>query len=189
MKYLKKNREYFKNGNSAKYKELKKLVNKKLKEATTDFLNKQVNLTSSSRNSWLRHVKSITARPGDPTSKTFSLPQHVEDCLSALESSNKICQFFSAISQEYSPIDIENLPPRVRAKLHHDPCEHPHIPDHLVYEALKKGKKTCSVPGDIPLKILNEFLPELTTPLLLSIGRQLPPIHGHCLTKRSTTYL
>ena len=62
-------------------------------------------------------------------------------------------------------MDIEKLPPRVRAKLHHDPCEHPYLPDHLVYEGLKKGKKTCSVPGDIPVKILNEFLPELTTPV------------------------
>jgi hypothetical protein len=34
-----------------------------------------------------------------------------------------------------------------------------------VYEGLKKGKKTCSVPGDIPVRILNEFLPELTAPV------------------------
>ena len=161
----KKNREYYRNGNSAKYKELKKLVKTKLKEAATDFLEKQVNLTSSARNSWIRHVKRITARPGDSTSFTFHLPQHIEDSLSALESSNKICAFFSAISQEYSPINIETLPPRVRVKLHNDPCEHPHLADHQVYEGLKKGKKTCSVPGDIPTKILHEFLPELTTPV------------------------
>lgn len=39
------------------------------------------------------------------------------------------------------------------------------LPDHLVYDALKKGKKTCSVPGDIPVKLLEQFLPELTAPV------------------------
>ena len=34
-----------------------------------------------------------------------------------------------------------------------------------MYEGLKKGKKTCSVPGDIPVKLLEEFLPELTAPV------------------------
>ena len=47
----------------------------------------------------------------------------------------------------------------------HDPCVHPHLADHQVYEGLKKGKKTCSVPGDVPVKILNEFLPELVPPI------------------------
>jgi hypothetical protein len=26
--------------------------------------------------------------------------------------------------------------------------------------------KACSIPGDIPVKILNEFLPELTAPIV-----------------------
>ena len=80
----KKTRESYRNGNSAKYKEL---VKKKLKKAATDFIEKQVNLTSSARN-----------RPDDSTSNAFRLPQHIEDALSGLESSNKICEFFSAIS-------------------------------------------------------------------------------------------
>ena len=100
----------------------------------------------------MKHVKRIAARPGDLTSKTFTLPKHVEDSLSALESSNKICQFFSAISQEYTPLNVESLPDHVRSKLLHDPCVHPYLADHQVYEGLKKGKKTCSVPGDVPVK-------------------------------------
>ena len=159
-----KNREYSKNGNSAKYKCLKKEVNNKLKEASVEFLQKQVNLVSSKNNSWLKHVKRIAARPGDQTSTTFSLPKHVEDNLSALESSNKICEFFSSISQEYSPLNTETLPQRVKDKLGNDPCSHPYLADHEVHDGLKKGKKTCSVPGDIPIKVINEFLPELTAP-------------------------
>ena len=125
----------------------------------------QVNLVSSKNNSWLKHVKRIAARPGDQTSTFFSLPKHVEDNLSALESSNKICEFFSSISQEYSPLNTETLPQRVKDKLGNDPCSNPYLADHEVHDGLKKGKKTCSVPGDIPIKVLNEFLPELTAPI------------------------
>ena len=67
------------------------------------------------------------------------------------------------ISQEYTPLNVLTLPEGVQVKLHDDPCQHPYLEDHTVYECLKKGKKTCSVPGDIPLKILKEFLPEFTT--------------------------
>ena len=160
-----KNREYTKNGNSDKYKELKKVVKLKLKEAAVSFLDKQTNLVTAKNNSWLKHVKNMTARPGDQSHSTFRLPQHVEDNLTALESSNAICEYFSKISQEYTPLNPSSLPDRVRAKLQDDPCQHPYLADHIVYEGLKKGKKTCSVPGDIPVRILNEFLPELTAPV------------------------
>ena len=172
-----KNREYVKNGNSAKYKELKKEVKAKLSDATSKFLNKQTEHVAARNNSWLKHVKRLTARPGDQPQSTFSLPQHVEDNLTALESSNKICEYFSTISQEYTPLCLEQLPERVREKLYDDPCVHPHLEDHEVYEGLKKGKKTCSVPGDIPVKILNEFLPEITAPVA-SIYREALATHN-----------
>ena len=34
----------------------------------------------------------------------------------------------------------------------------------IEYERLRKGKKTCCVLSDIPIKVLVEFLSELTTP-------------------------
>ena len=159
-----KNREYSKHGNSAKYKELKKEVKTKLSDATSKLLRKQTEQVSAKNNSWLKHVKQLTARPGDQPQATFSLPQHDEDSLSALESSNKICEYFSTISQEYTPLNPETLPERDRTKLTNEPCNHPYLADHIVYDGLKKGKKTCSVPGDIPTKILEDFLPEFTTP-------------------------
>ena len=89
---------------------------------------------ASKNNSWLKHVKHIAA--------FFTLPQHVEESLSALESSDKICEFFSNISQEYSLIDTDTLPTHVKAKLDNDPCYHTHLADHVVFDGLKKGKKT-----------------------------------------------
>ena len=159
------NREYLRTGNSAKYKELKKQVKAKLKAATEKFLSEQTELVAVKTNSWMKHVKQLTARPGDQVQTTFVLPQHVEECLSTLESSNRICEFFSSISREYTPLSIHTLPERVKDKLAAAPCHHPHLADYVVYEGLRKGKKMCSVPGDIPIKILNEFLPEITTPV------------------------
>ena len=160
-----KNREYLKHGNSIRYKQLKKDVKNKIKDATVEFLRKQTQKVTARNNDWLRHVKLLAARPGDQPQSSFSLPQHVEDNLSALESSNKICEFFCAISQEYSPLNTEMLPNFVRTKLDNDACDHPYLADHIVHQGLAKGKKTCSVPGDIPIRILNEFLPELTVPV------------------------
>ena len=34
-----------------------------------------------------------------------------------------------------------------------------------IFILLKKSKQTCSVPNDIPIKILKEFLPELSEPI------------------------
>ena len=159
-----KNREYLKNGNSAKYKRLKKKVKNKIKDAAAKVIINQVKNVAVKDKSWLKHVKNITSRPGE------QLPQHIEENLSMLESSNRICQYFSSISQEYPPLDPDKLPERVRVKLRDDPCHHPYLDDHIVHEGLKKGKITCSVPGDLPAKILNEFLPELTTSIAATLG-------------------
>ena len=160
-----KNREYVKHGNSDKYKELKKEVKTSIREATTNFLRKQISLVSTKNNCWLKHVKLLAARPGDQSLTTFSLPKHVENNFTALESSNAICEYFSKISQEYVALDVRNLPVSVQTKLANDPCNHPYLTEHAVHDALIKGKKTSSVPGDVPVEILNEFLPELTTPI------------------------
>ena len=59
-----KNREYIKHGNSAKFKKLKKEAEATLKKTTSNFLSKQIELVGAKNNSWLRHVKAIAARPG-----------------------------------------------------------------------------------------------------------------------------
>ena len=107
----------------------------------------------------------MLARPGDAPLKSFTLPDHLDDGLTALQSAEKIADFFSKISQEYDPLNLEELPDRVRLKLLVDPCDHPVFEEHEVYADLLTAKKTCSVPGDIPVSILNEFLPEFVNPI------------------------
>ena len=91
---------------------MKKEVKSILKSETVKFLNKQVGCVGSNNSKWLKHVKTLTACPGEAVSFTFSLPNHVEENLTAFESSDRICEFFSTISQEYTPLNVDLLPER-----------------------------------------------------------------------------
>ena len=161
----KKHREYTKHGNSKLFKLLKKALKKKIKDEGQKFIENQISLAGDKGNKWIRHTASLLARPGDTLSKSFTLPDHLERGLSALQSAEEIADFFSKISQEYEPLDVSALPERVKDKLALDPCDHPVFEEHEIYSELLTAKKTCSVPGDIPTDILDEFLPEFTSPI------------------------
>ena len=65
-----------------------------------------------------RILKRLGAQPGDCTdNNTFKLPGHCTENLTNQESAERIASYFSAISQEYSPLDTHKLPNRVRRKL------------------------------------------------------------------------
>ena len=156
-----KKRIYSLKGNCLKFKELKKRIKEKLKSEGKKFIEKQVELAKERRGNWQAQLKKITARPGEDLNPNFVLPNHLEEELSTHESAERINAFFSSISQEYPHLEIEDLPDRVKSKLDNDPCEHPVVLDHNIYEDLKNAKKTASTPLDIPIPILKEFLPEL----------------------------
>ena len=161
----KKNREYSKHGNSALYKTLKKQLKETIKTEGKKFISKQISLAGEKGNKWIRHTAALLARPGDSSKNHFDLPDHLERGLTDLESAEEIADFFSHISQEYEPLDIESLPEHVKNKLRDDPCDHPTFAEHEVYQELLGTKTTCSVPDDVPSDILKEFLPELCTPI------------------------
>ena len=122
-------------------------------------------LAGEKGNKWIRTTAALLARPGDSPKNQFDLPEHVERGLSELESAEEIADFFSKISQEYDPLCLDTLPERVKNKLTVDSCDHPIFEEHEIYLELLGTKKTCSVPGDIPSEILEEFLPEFCTPI------------------------
>ena len=53
---------------------------------------------------WVREASRLSARPGEDSSATFSLPNHVALNLTTQQSAEAMCSHFAAISQEYSPI-------------------------------------------------------------------------------------
>ena len=146
------------NWNSTKYKILKKEVKIKLKDACTKLLTKQTDLVNVKNSSWIKHVKRIAAHPGDNPSTTFTLPDHIEGNLSTLESSNRICQFFSAIRQEYTPLSIENLPTyRPSSTTTHAP-----IPTYQITSFImdwKRAKRPAVSLGTSPLGSWMNFCP------------------------------
>ena len=93
----------------------------------------------------------------------------MEQNLGPEAAAEKIADHFSAISQEYPPLDTESLPDRVKEKIFHpDVSSHcPVIKEFEVDEKFKKrGVKPSTVPGDIPAKQKIEFSPELAGPCM-----------------------
>ena len=162
-----KQREYTKKGKSAKYKKLASKFDTEYKAAAQRYMRIKVdNLKEAKPGKAFGILKSMGAQPGDCADDgTFSLPQHLELKLSDQECADKIAAHFSAISMEFAPLSPSLLPNRVRLKLD-DMSNPPIIDEYECYERLKSTKKPKSViPGDLPSKIVKEFMVELANPL------------------------
>ena len=96
--------------------------------------------------------------------KSFSLPYHAENEFTPLQSAEKLAYYFSKISQEFDPINPEFFPPWIQQKLMEgkdDPAK-PVLEEWQVYLKLRGSKKTnFTVPGDLPVKLIKEFTPEI----------------------------
>ena len=160
-------REYRKKGRSAKYESLKSEFAEKLKKAASNFLKKNIeSLKNSNPGQAYNILKKMGAQPGEcDNMNTFTLPSH--DNLTPQESAEKIANFFSQISQEFPPVNLDAVPDRVRQKMQKPESESkvPLIMEHEVYQRIKGANKPKSgVPGDIPRRLVTEFGPELSTP-------------------------
>ena len=87
---------------------------------------------------------------------------------SPAQSAEALADYFSSISQEFEPISLQNFPPNPKQKLEfgkNDPSK-PVLEDWQVFKKLSHSKKPNSqVPGDLPVKLVKEFLPELAQPI------------------------
>ena len=115
----------------------------------------------------MREASRLSSRPGEDSCSTFTLPGHLEENLTAQQSAEKIVKYFALISQEYTPIEEDNSARwmEVQTQLDQSPCSHPEIEEYQIYKNMKEAKMTDTVPGDIPAKIMKEFLPEFATPI------------------------
>ena len=164
-----KQRAYIKNGKSLKYKKLKEEFDSKYKAAAERYLrNKVDDLKEAQPGKAFNILKSMGAQPGDCSEdKTFSLPGHKEQNLTDEQSAEKIAEHFATISNEFSPINPDSLPERVKARLG-DGTSPPLITEFDCYLKIKAAKKPKAViPGDLPNKIVKEFMPELAKPLAI----------------------
>ena len=119
-------------------------------------------------------MKIMGPEPGDCTEEgMFSLTGHQEDNLTDQQSADRIAEHFADISCQFSPLDISQLPPRVKTILGSADSP-PVIYEHEVFERIRQARKTRgSVPGDLPSELIKEFEPELTTPVTAIIANSI----------------
>ena len=101
---------------------------------------------------------------------TFILPHHTEQNLSDVQIAENLADYFSAISQEFEPLVSENLAPSVRDKIEAARFDQtkPCLEEWQVYRRLPPAKKpNATVPGDLPVQLVKEFMPELAKPVSL----------------------
>ena len=100
-----KNREYNKHGFSKNFHELKKKVTERIKVEGEKALEKVFENSKGKGTKWVREASRLSARPGEGTSSTFTLPSHIKDNLTPDESAEAFVTCFSKISKEYTPIE------------------------------------------------------------------------------------
>ena len=107
-------------------------------------------------------------RPGENQS-VFQLPRHAEQNLSPAQSAELIAEHFSRISQEFSPLDIRNLPPNIQSYLqNNNQTLAPILATHEVHARIIKAKKPNGLlPGDLPRKLVQSCAKTLAVPLTI----------------------
>ena len=162
-------REYKLKGKSEKYKKIKSVYDRKFQRAASEYLQGCVqDMMEEQPGKAYRAMRKLGARPGDCDDEAgFTLTSHVEENLTPKQSVERIADYFSAISQQYSPLHVHNLPKSARDILEApvNTCDIPVIEPYQVWEMMKAGRKTkSSVPGELPARLRHEFGPELAQP-------------------------
>ena len=168
-------RAYRKGGRNAKYMNLKAKFDQKLKSEAQKYTQKIIaEVAEGKRGSSYPALKKLEFGKNTEKSANFTLPGHSDENLTALQSAEKFADYFSEISQEFDPISVEKLPPWIRDELIFGKSDtaKPILSEYEVYKKLRKIKKPNSVvPGDIPVKLVKEFTPELAAPMTKIFNR------------------
>ena len=159
----KRNREFEKHGKSEKWKYLKNKCKKLVKKAKTNFAETFIsNLKDKDPKTWMSSMKKL----GVANHEKENIFWHfVDETKTDQQLTDEIANYFADISAHFTPINralIPFIPQPYSPFVSEVPC----FPDeHEVYQLLKQSKKTSSVPHDLPIPIVKEFLPELAKPI------------------------
>ena len=129
-------REFFKHRQSNKCKKMKRKFKKEKRKAVKTFYSKFVdNLKLTEPGKWYKMAKQIGAT--DQTSGKDIFVEALEG-MSNLEAADAIAEHFSAVSNEYSPLDIQQVPCYLPAP------PPPQVDEFYVYKRINKLKNTRS---------------------------------------------
>ena len=156
----KQKREYRKNKKSRKWKRLNGIFLSKSKKAKQDYSKNIVSdLKTSNQSQWYSKVKRMssfnTMKEEEPTvQELMSIPDE--------QQAEKIADQFSEISHLYSPLRTEDI--NLNCIIDERPP--PEINPYLVYlKIMSHKKKTATVIGDIPMRLIKFCAEELSFPL------------------------
>ena len=151
-------REFYKNRKSNKWKKLKKKFKTLKRRTVQNFYSNFVSeLKVSNPSKWYSMAKRLGAEENNKGSEL------TVECLKGLDnqqSAEQVAEYFSKVSQEYSPLDTGKLPAYLPAQ------EILQVDEINVAERLFKLKcRKSTQPIDLPSKLRKEFPCELATPL------------------------
>ena len=168
LRLLKRQRQrlYEKFGKTEKYLKCKDHFDNLAKLEVAKYREKIVTeVKEGKRGSSYASLRKLGMRPGEVKQSGFVLSNYLEENLSNLECVERIADFFSEVSQEYSPLCLDNLPPNVQEYLG-NPGPGPVLSHYDVYQKLLKAKKPNSVvPDDLPRKLIQQFPGKLAIPV------------------------
>ena len=164
----KKKREWSKNGKSQKYISLKSDFDQKLKKAASQFITKCVtDLRTEHPGRAAATLKRLGGQPGDcEEGGTFTLQNHIDENLSVEEQLERFGDYFSAVSQEFPPLELGQLSDITRKKLSDiRPSDIPKVEEYEIHRIIEQLKrKKSSVPGDMPPRLFYEASVGLAVP-------------------------
>ena len=174
LRKLKRERQrlYNKGGKNQKYLDCQKQFDDLAKIEISKYKEKIINeVKDGKRGSAYAGLRKLGSRPGEFDKTGFQLPNFTEENLSNLECAEMIANYFSSVSQEYPPLNIQNLPPNIQEHLG-NPDPAPELSNYDVCRKLVKAKKPISVvPGDLPKKLTQRFPCELTIPVTIIFNK------------------
>ena len=171
LRLLKRQRQriYRKEGKSLKYVEKKKEFKEKEKKEARKYKERVIEeVKSGKRGSSYKAIRKLGDGPSDLKGKTFYLQSHLDQSLTPQQSAEKLADHFSALSQELSPINEEEFFPALREEIQNGrkSSSKPVLEEYQVYNMLKHIKMpSCSVPGDVPRKLMKEFTVDFVSPI------------------------
>ena len=171
LKMIRRRRQriYRKQGRSPAYLQLKKEFNDKLENESTKYMNKiYEEVSNGKRGSSYSAIRKLGNREFEQSSSTFDVPEFVDDNLDEKQSDEALAEYFSSISQEFMPLDPDNLPSKVKIELEKGIVEKnlPILNEYEVYEKVTRAKKPqTTVPGDLKRTLVKECSVELITPV------------------------
>ena len=171
LKVIRRRRQriYRKEGRSIAYLNLKDEFDNKLKLEAAKYVKKlNEEVSSGKRGSSYAAIRKLGNRDFAESKgrETFDVPEFLDNNFDDNQSAEALADFFSSISQEFQPVDVNNFSSNIKDELERGRAETklPLLNEFKVYSKISRAKiPHSSVPGDLKRVLIKEYSPELVT--------------------------